>query len=214
MGTVKCGMALCAALLLTACVSRFGEKHYFRSEDESGAPINYYRVTVKGGTFLTNSQYLSGYFDEDAVNTYFGQTSSKPGQKPGGVKLTPVNGDETRRLVLLLSSDSDTVASDIGQLADNTALMDDLTNLIVGGNSISKKLRVEQAKALALVSKSERLLGNLPEKGSASAAKKPVLELVNDLAADLGNSQRFASLADAERWFQSNRDRLLIEDLP
>lgn len=214
MGTVKLGVGLCAAWMLTACVSRFGEKHYFRSEDAQGLPVNYYRVTVKGGTFLTNSQYLSGYFDEDAVNTYFGQTSSKPGQSPSKLKLTPLDGDETRRLVLLLSSDSDAVASDIGQLADNTALMNDLTGLISSGNPLSRKLRNQQARAMALVAKSERLLGGVAGNGRTKDAKKPVLELVNDLSAELGHPQRFTSLAEAEKWFEANRDRLQIEELP
>lgn len=58
------------ALLLSAC-SSFKEVYHFRATE--GEQTNYYRVTVKGWTFLTTSQYAAGNYDAEAVDALFGE---------------------------------------------------------------------------------------------------------------------------------------------
>src|SRR5690348_14797035 len=59
------------------CASGFEETHYFRSKtrDARGIPVNYFRLQVTGGTMLSSSRYVSGYFDEAALDTYFNEFS-------------------------------------------------------------------------------------------------------------------------------------------
>lgn len=59
--------------VIAGCASSFAEKHFFKSVDQQGYTINYYRLKVNGSTFLSSSRYLSGYFDERAVDAYFNQ---------------------------------------------------------------------------------------------------------------------------------------------
>lgn len=217
MGTRLC--CLLATLLLAGCASRFGEHHYFKSEDGEGAPVNYYRVTVRGGTFLSNSRYLSGYFDEEAVDTYFSQASTGKGFPPASKgKLQPV--DEAlrdRKLVLILSANSDAMAGEIGQIADNAALMGGLTQLVAGAGLLSpaqQALRRQQERAQSLARAGLGLLGGLPVQPSQAQAQGRALELANRLASELGREQPFRSLGEAQTWLNANRGRLLKEDLP
>ena len=62
-------------LLLSGCMSSFSERHFFKSEDAYGNPVNYYKLSVSGKNFLSSTRYLSGYFDEKAVDAYFNQFS-------------------------------------------------------------------------------------------------------------------------------------------
>src|SRR4051812_49182226 len=73
-------------LLLTFCAlaagcASFHEEHYFQTADKSGTPLNFFRVRVDGNAGLTRLRYLSGYYDERAVDLYFNEVKS-PGQGP------------------------------------------------------------------------------------------------------------------------------------
>lgn len=217
MGTRLC--CLLVMLLLAGCVSRFGERHYFKSEDGQGAPVNYYRVTVKGGTFLSESRYLSGYFDEAAVDAYFSQASAGKGFPSAG-KGKVQSVDESlrdRKLVLILSANSDAMAGEIGQIADNAALMGGLTQLVASAGLLSpaqQTLRHQQERAQSLARAGLGLLSGLPAQPSQAQAQGRALELANRLAAELGREQPFRNLNEAQTWLNTNRARLLKEDLP
>jgi len=77
---------------LSAC-STFGEEHYFASTDTStGEIVNVFRLTVSGGSQLSNARYLAGYYDERAVDLFFneidsGDYSFEAGVLPGASKL-------------------------------------------------------------------------------------------------------------------------------
>lgn len=210
---------LLALLSLAGCASRFGERHYFKSEDGQSAPVNYYRVTVQGGTFLNSSRYLSGYFDEAAVDAYFSQTSAGQGFQPASKgKVQSLDaGLRDRKLVLILSANSDAMAGEIGQIADNSALMGGLTQLVAGAGLLApaqQTLRRQQERAQSLARAGLGLLGDLPAQPSAVLAQGRALELANRLAAELGREQPFRNLAEAQTWLNANRARLLKEELP
>src|SRR5262245_32886513 len=123
------------AMATTGCLSELGEQHFFKSVDALGNPINYYRLSVQGSTVLTSARYVSGYFDERAVAAYFSEmaqpakakfedTVADDGQV---VALDPKGRD--RQLVLLLSSNSDEIANQIGGLAQNEEIAATLTRL-------------------------------------------------------------------------------------
>src|SRR4051812_43439148 len=81
-----------AAAMITAggCASSFEESHFFKSVDADGKAVNYYRVKVDGGTFLSSSRYVSGYYDETVLDAYF-NTMTQP--KNGAIKPEEGKGD-------------------------------------------------------------------------------------------------------------------------
>src|SRR5438309_2184294 len=57
---------LALLVLITSCQAA-KEFHYFKEGD------NYFRISVKERALLSSSRYESGYYDEDAVDNYFGE---------------------------------------------------------------------------------------------------------------------------------------------
>jgi hypothetical protein len=68
------------ALLLGACSTTFNERHFFKSPGAKGAAPNYYRLDIKGNVRFSSARYVSGYYDETAVDLLFNELKSpKPG---------------------------------------------------------------------------------------------------------------------------------------
>jgi len=218
MGTFQRVVVCLACLIATGCASTFGETHYFRSEYASGAPVNYFRVTVSGSTLFSNSRYFSGYFDPEAANAYFGQSGPAADRASQTQTTSLDDGVGRQRLVMLLSSNADSIAGDIGQLADNTALMNDLTGLIrntvTDASPARKALRIQQERAKALAAESQRLIAPLKEGDGVTAVRDHMLEMANRLGRELGSGQDFDSLAAAGTWLKANEKRLKAEDSP
>lgn len=40
---------------MQGCASQFNETHFFRTVDEQGRPVNYFKIEIDGGTFLSSS---------------------------------------------------------------------------------------------------------------------------------------------------------------
>lgn len=105
---------LIVMLLVTSC-STFRETHLFK--DTLQPVANYYKVEVKGYSFLSSSRYVSGYFDRTAIQEYFGEIG-----QPDKARFVPVSNslnDQNKELVLLLSSNSDAIANGISNLVKN-----------------------------------------------------------------------------------------------
>lgn len=64
-------------VLLCGC-SSFKEQYIFRAGRPGDA--NYYRVTIKGRTFFTSSQFAAGLYDAEAVDALFGELTG-PGKR-------------------------------------------------------------------------------------------------------------------------------------
>jgi hypothetical protein len=78
-------LASLMALALGACTN-FQEVHYFKTIDNSGNPVNFYRLTIKGDAGFSSANYVSGYYDEAAVDLLFNEQRSKA---PPYVEITP-----------------------------------------------------------------------------------------------------------------------------
>ena len=168
-------LALCASML-SACRSAFREHHFFASKDPTtGEPVNYYRLEVYGSTDLSSSRYLSGYFDPDAVASYFGEISAsaddqkfptaaqnaasgatqttKSATTPQPVQdanLTSVDPrKQGRQLVMLLSSNSEAIADELGELASSK-------DLAVSIAAFAASSRSNQSQEAALATSAER----------------------------------------------------------
>jgi hypothetical protein len=215
--------AFAALAVLCACgCSSFRETHYFKSVDAKGDSVNYYRLKVTGGTFLSSSRYLSGYFDESAVDAYFSEFvqpekggfattgSSRNGQEAAVRTLSA--SLEGKSLVLLLTTKTDAVAEGIQSIAQNEAIAATLSRIInrerlAAAREAAGELARAAAASAALARAGDRLVLGLPDAPSQQAAQQGLLDYSNRLVGYLGGPPQ-ASLDDAARWLQENRSRL------
>jgi hypothetical protein len=88
---VRSFLLLIAALLLGAC-STFNERHFFKSPGANGAPPNYFRLDISGSVNFSSARYVSGYYDEAAVDLMFNELKSPTvaaDQKPASGPSSP-----------------------------------------------------------------------------------------------------------------------------
>jgi hypothetical protein len=239
--------AICSTCL--GCASGFEEIHYFRStsRDARGIPLNYFRVQVDGGTILSSSRYVSGYYDQRALDTYFnefaqpekgrivqsdstaaaatpGAGGSANGQSPSGSpanapKVEPLDSSlEGKKLCLILSSNSDDIAQQIGTFAQTNALTADLEHLLGGGRLAASSRAVSAQQKDQVIAKSIVQSGNTElsiltsNNPSADEASQAALALGNQLAEYLGNTQQFTTLDALNDWVRKNGQGTLAKE--
>jgi hypothetical protein len=205
-------------LSLSGC-STFHEVHFFK---DKATPIpNYYKLSVKGQTLFSSSRYLSGYFDEEAVDDYFSEITQpekarfKPHDNTQN-NVEPLDSKlDNRRLVLILSSNSDAVATQIGAFVENKKNEESLSRLLnldkhEKYNTVDQKLTVEKTKGQMLVELGNTLIeGTDPTTVTPAEANAKFLQYLNVLASSLGNSRPFISIPEAKAWLEMNRTTLL-----
>ncbi len=223
------------AFSLCGCSTIFRETHYFKSETPKAAQApNYYRLTVEGNTLFSSARYISGYFDEESINAYFNEFSQPsggailpPGPRPdpssggaggrtgGAGEVQPIaKGLKGRNLILILSSNSDDVANQIGALATNKQFTASLAGLFARdqydlAEDAKHALAADRARAKLVVDLGGGLVATLPEGASGAEATARLLQFANQLASSLGYEGSFSSLDDAARWLEFSRSRLL-----
>lgn len=209
--------------VLSGC-TRFKEVHYFR--DEAGSPDNYYRLEVKGHTLMTSARYVSGYFDEEAVNQYFSEFKQPEKGKFGvadsdsskTADIEPLSGSrDGQQLVMILSSNSDAVASQLGSYTENQKTLDALVQLvnrdrILSAAEAKSNLVVQQTRGKILADLGDKLIAGMNDEASQPTVAASLLQYVNAIAAELGNERPFSNFEDANNWLIHNRGRLLNDD--
>lgn len=207
------------SIIMTSC-SSFREVHYFK--DENKPTPNYYKLRIKGFTCFASSRYLSGYFDEEAVDDYFSEMSQPDKGKfaPGksgqnnqeGQEMKPLSSDlKDKRLVMILSSNSDAIATQIGAFVENKKATDALTTILNRNNTesmrtIEGEIQVQQVSGQILKDLGDQLIGRMDASTvTAAEANASLLQYVNALAAELGNKKPFTTMEDAALWLESNR---------
>lgn len=224
---------LAVSLALGGCAS-FSEEHYFYTKDAVGTPVNFFRVRVSGNTGLSRMRYVSGYYDERAVDLYFNEVKNAPdanagmeisplfinNQKNPGTtdNITPFNPTpEHGTLLMIFSSNPNSVAATIGQFAESQQNADAITNLI--SHREVKELRERTSKqattTLRFTSAAAQItsiMAGLPQDASTAtvAAHKTqsqatALSLLRALAVNLGGDGNFTTMADARTWFAAQR---------
>lgn len=142
------------------------EVHYFkdkigtRSGERAKLIPNYYKVEISGYSFLSSSRYVSGYFDQNAINLYFNEFSqpengklfgsessesiestTDSGKKANGENLlTTENGNE---LVLVFSTNAKAVTDQIGNISKNQSILNSMA-------SITQKDKIEEGAKMKL----------------------------------------------------------------
>ncbi|HWB55190.1 MAG TPA: hypothetical protein VG722_13395 [Tepidisphaeraceae bacterium] len=232
--------------MLGGCMSTFDEVHYFKAEDrQTKQTVNYYRLHIYGGAFLSSARYMSGYYSPTAVEQYFGEfsqpangqfpedssgsqaasssttiTSKSTTTQPGGsTEVTTLSGNislDKRMLVLLFSTNSDAIASQISTVATSQDITSNLLNLVSAkqinaGAAAQASAAVTQGKnhALAVLGDSLGMAGS-PDlsAGTRDAVLANLLAYANALAADLGNDEPFTDFTAAAKWLQAHRATL------
>lgn len=193
-----------------------------------GVVRNYYRIDVTGQVSGTQLRYLSGFFDEDALDRYFNTFT-----QPNGGALLPVETasgkpieeivptDEKReadprglgrKLVLMLSQNSEAIAEQIGAIAQSDAFatvvgrvlfedeLRELEQVRAAGVRLQEVADDADAAALALAARLQA--DPRPDSG---ATREQLLLFLNRVAAPLGG--HFNSFQAAADWLNANRVR-------
>jgi hypothetical protein len=143
--------ALTLSMALEGCVSHFAESHYLETIDPATGTVgNVFRLQVSGTTGATNVRYLSGYYDERAVDLFFNEvnaneiTTNKGADqifsldcsgaadatackalKEKQLAVVPYGGDASKpsAFLLILSTNADAIAGTIGSFAENQSVV-------------------------------------------------------------------------------------------
>lgn len=70
---IKVILLITASLLGLSGCATFSEKFYFRVKENPNSDPEYFRVTIKGSTFFSESRYSAGFYDKGAVDELFGE---------------------------------------------------------------------------------------------------------------------------------------------
>lgn len=171
------------------------ELHYFKQGR------NYFRISVDEKAFLSSSRYTSGYYDEDAVDKYFGEihrpdstgriipisktTSDKDSSNTEGTehKKTESVQESLRntKLVLILSTDATAVADQIGSLAENEQTLETIARLshkstIDQNNKLKGDLQLIDQKNNSIIQIGDAFIGglNIDSTGNARSQQNKV----------------------------------------
>jgi hypothetical protein len=181
-GVSRVAAAMLSAIALTGCGSHFGETHYFSVLDNNQKPINFFRLTVSGGAGFANNRYVSGYFDERAVDLFLNESKSTPLPTDGTLgavppifpkvdctNMTPADctaaqdkqlhlvplGEKmpaSGAFVLIISSNADAIAGTIGSFAENDITLNSAMYLL----NHDKIMQAAKTNAVAPVAKATR----------------------------------------------------------
>ncbi len=157
-------------LLADGCQSA-KELHFFKSGD------NYYRLKINESSIASKSRYLSGYFDESAVDKYFSEMS-----QPKDTVKWLTSSNRNAQLVMILSTNSNSVAEQIGNLATNEQLLENVAML-------ANKDKFEKGYEFAKLSAElKKVKSNIQTAGNAyieSATGETILANINDFLSNL-----------------------------
>ena len=212
-------------IFISSC-TRFGEIHYFQSRDIDGRVSNYYRLKVDGYARCSSAKYVSGFYDERAVDMFFNEmqiaptssTATRAGKlfetdqtNPGTQdKITPLNSTDAGAFVMVLSSNASSVTNVIGQFAENQIVADAVSNL-ANRDLIAAELRANQATALtanATTTELQKLFALVPDttKPNIVKTRRAYLRILNSIARGIDPEQdNFDSFKDAEEWLSRTK---------
>lgn len=216
------GLALITAALATAgCSSVVHERHhYVEYADDGVTPVNFYRLTVDGSTSFTSSRFLSGFYDERAVDLFFNERQAPVNsrlfpndQKPPGTTqpLTPLDPDTKHgAYLLILSSNADAVADAIGNFADSELMAEAVSNLLSASSIEAKQvsdanLAVQKAQGVATWTQLNSQIADADAATDAGSSTLRYLRILTTLARSLGYDDSFSSFEEARKWFSMER---------
>jgi hypothetical protein len=214
-----------AVILSTVgCATHFKETHFFQSVDRTtNQPTNYYRLKVSGYGAMSSTRFVSGYYDERAVDLFFNEVKVAPtadnanGSQPLFVdaQKSPGTTDVIKPLdpvtqhgafVMILSTNASSVSRTIGQFAENQVVADAITNLANRDVLLrdAAAVRAQTARANATADELVKLMAQIPtgETPGKAQTERALLRVLNTIGTGLsGVPTAFDSLDQAELWF-------------
>jgi hypothetical protein len=115
---------------------------------------------------------------------------------------------------MILSSNSDEVANQLGALAANKQFTASLVGLLArdqytSADDAERRLILATARAKATAGLVTQMVEGIPDSATAAEAEQKLVAIINVLAADLGHDGTFPNLDEAAKWLEINRGRLL-----
>lgn len=227
---IATSVGMLGALALSGCATGFKEDHYFQSiNPKTNEVTNYYRLRVRGRAGGSSARYVSGYYDERAVDLFFnevkvGTTETTTGgtrelfsanlKDPGTQDaIKPLTPDDTHgTFVMILSTNASSVSRAIGQFAENQVIADAVTNLTNRDEILrnASALQGRVARANATAGELTQLMARLPA-GDAPArdeTEKALLRVLNSIATGTsGVPTAFENMDQAAVWFAQQSPR-------
>ncbi len=225
-GSGRAIIGLALAALVTSC-SSFEEKHYFAKFDgNTGQPVNFYRLSIRGGGQFSAARYVAGYYDERAVDLFFNTIKTKTSDQekelfrpifrddlvnPGTQdKIKPLSpGTTDGAFLMIFSTDAKAVSDTIGSFAENQLAADAITNLVnrdavQEARAATPDLDLQIGLSTALRAELDRLVGKLQATPppTQAAANGILLDMLHLIARQVEPSASFADLDQASTWFQ------------
>jgi len=215
--------------------STFNDSHYFRSFNETtGESTNYFRLKISGGAQFSSARYVSGYYDERAVDLFFNELRVGPSGKTDGSssssnkealftglpapsntmeKIKPLDPSTHGAFVMILSTDASSVANAIGNFAESNVVAESITNLvnrdkITAAREQQARQSVESGKASAVAGELQSMFSKVPANGGASTdeMKQAYLRILNVIGSALGRQSAFVEIEEANIWLKERRN--------
>ncbi len=196
-------LGIVGLVLFFSCQSS-KELHFIKQYD------NYYRLKINQHAFLTSSRYMSGKYDENSVDYFFGEIGRPDSSKIVKKETFLINqsGNEIpldKTLMFILSTNSEEVADQIGNFASNEEtlqLIARLSNREV--ETENKKLLSEKVsqeiKVNDLFVFGDEIMNSLNVENTEET-RSLLITFLNYLAASRGKKTGFQNIEDAENWF-------------
>jgi hypothetical protein len=218
------------AAFLGGCAANIHETHYFATINRAtNEPVNFFRITVNGNVEMLNARFVSGYYDERAVDLFFNEAKAKDfgpifgrlacdPAKPDdckakandAYKVIPVGnaGSDQGAFVMILSTDATAITDTIGGLAENEAVLNSALYLATRGDRrelqqlvANKTILGKQRKAV--IDELTRLFATMESTTSSAALEQGHLAVLQTLASSLApsSSPQFKDFTEAKAWF-------------
>lgn len=190
-------------IIIISCQSS-KELHFIKQSD------NYYRLKINQHAFLTSSRYMSGKYDENAVDYYFGEIGQPDSAKLIKKEITLINqnGNEIpldKTLMFILSTNSQEVSDQIGNFSANEETLQLIARLskieILTENQklISERNSIE-TNISDLFLFGDEIIKSLND-DNIEETKTLLLTFLNYLASNRGKKIGFENLEEAEKWY-------------
>jgi hypothetical protein len=171
---------------------------------------------VKARAFASKSRYIAGYFDEKAVDYYFSELSkndsvsfiAKKTTVKGEPETETLSNNDNTKLVMILSTNSDVVSNQIGNLAQNEQTLEMLARLankekIAENAKLNQELSDVYSQNDGIIKTGEKYIINLNTKDKGNVSL--LLNYLNYIAAIKGYNYNFKTLNDAVKWLNEKK---------
>jgi hypothetical protein len=181
--------AAVAVLFLFPCCQAGKELHFFK------AGGNYYRLKIHEMSFASKSRYMSGFYDDRSVDRYFSELSQPKGtdsEKMADVTfINPANGqglalDSNKKLVMILSTNSDAVSEQIGAFAQNDQILESIARLsnkdkVDASNQFLQNISFSHMRNQSIISLGDQYLAGLADTDNAVTVRNNLSGFLQNL---------------------------------